>query len=210
MFSAQQKNLIMWCSSSPKVREKWRGRIVLIFTPAPKSFWLLSSFRHSFTISTVSYSYCHLQGSTMMRDTRCICHTKLIPQDWKVKWQMGLVLGKLQNNSCKLVWSYCERTCSVLTKTWVILYSLFDWALVVNQGLLCPNEIWMLIVLYLCALCVYVLSLSTGWPSSLWCCVRKSKTKHPPAGEKGTSVNMVRHAFILLPPQIHLHVFLLY
>lgn len=72
-----------------------------------------------------------------------------------------------------------------------------------NQGLSWPNRGWMLDVdkIFLLCVCVRRRSLSVGfcWPSSVWYCVRKSKSKHPPAGEKGTSVNMVRCAYNFLP-----------
>lgn len=65
----------------------------------------------------------------------------------------GLVIRKQHNNSFNLTPSYCERTCSVLPES-CSTHCLTGLSL---SGLLCPNEIWTLIVLFLC-----VFSLSTG------------------------------------------------
>lgn len=94
----------------------------------------------------------------------------------------------------KNLWKISSAFC----KAWVMLPSVFEWALVINQGLLWPNQGWPLITSSALSVCLCRLSLSIGsrWPSFVWCCVRKNKSKHPPAGEKGTSVNMVRYAHI--------------
>lgn len=71
---------IMWCRGSPsKVREtRWTVERFSHSHLHPGAFCLLTSSHHSLSISTVSYSYSLLQGSTMIRN--CILVT-FVTQD---------------------------------------------------------------------------------------------------------------------------------
>lgn len=203
---------VTWRASSPsKVRGKRRGHSRSHIHTCTQELW--SSY---LTLSLSPYQQSPMATVTVTSRDRQSCvtalsihlvHNKKNTRGLQSKTAKGISMKESDNCELalivKITWrkkrrKVCQwRTSSALAKTRVTLHSMFDWALVINQGLLCPNQSWMLIV-SMCSECVYVLSLSTGscWPSSLWCCVRKSKSKHPPAGEKGTSVNMVRHDFL--------------